>query len=340
MKIAVLTGGGDVPGLNAVIRAIVRTALLNGFEVLGIKDGWKGLIEGITMPLDYYSVENIIDKGGTILKSSRVNPYKVEQGVMSIKKNIHKLGIDVLIVIGGDDTLGAAYHLFQEGINVIGIPKTIDKDILGTDYTIGFDTATNTVCECIDKLRTTAESHSRAIIVEVMGRHSGWVALVGGMASGADYILIPERTFTITEIVESIERKKKMGQTSIIIVIAEGAKLGEDVYITQSDEKDQFGHELLGGIGKFLMREIKKKAHIDTRYVSLGHIQRGGSPSAYDRVYGTRLGVNAVDLIKEGKFGKMLAIKGINIGVIDLSEIVGKTHLVSEELYKLARVFF
>ena len=280
MRIGTLTGGGDCPGLNAVIRAIVKTAHLNNCEVVGFLHGWKGLIEGESIELNDKLVEHIIAKGGTILKSSRTNPLKVEGGLERIRENFQRFRIDVLIAIGGDDTLGAGYELSKMGQNIIGIPKTIDKDLSFTDYTIGFDTACNTVVECIDRLRTTAESHSRAIIVEVMGRHSGWVAINGGMAAGADYVLIPERSFTISEIVKAIERKKEKGQTSFIIVVAEGAKLGEDVFVTQSDEKDAFGHERLGGIGRFLETEIKKKGGIDTRYVSLGHIVRGGSQSA------------------------------------------------------------
>jgi len=340
MKIAVLTGGGDCPGLNAVIRAIVQTSILNDIEVIGILQGWKGIIKKDIIPLDYSCVKDIINRGGTILKSSRTNPLQDDNSLEKIKKHIEELGIDVLIAIGGDDTLGAAHELHKRGVSVIGVPKTIDKDLSFTDYTIGFDTAINIVTDSIDKLKTTAESHSRSIIVEVMGRHSGWVAISAGIAGGADYIIIPEKSFTINEIVEAIERKKEKGQTSFIIVVSEGAKLGDDLFVTQSDEKDQFGHERLGGIGRLLTREIAKRADMDTRYVCLGHLQRGGSPSAYDRILGTRLGVRAVDLAKSKIFGRMLAIKSGEIVDVELIKGVGKTNTVSDEWYSTAKVFF
>jgi phosphofructokinase-like protein len=340
MRLAVLTGGGDCPGLNSVIRAVVKTSILNGFEVLGVREGWKGMIDNVMEPLEETDIGQIIDKGGTMLKSSRTNPLKVDKGIEKIKDNIKKEKIDALIAIGGDDTLSAAYELLKKGVKIVGVPKTIDKDISFTDYTIGFDTATNVVMECIDRLRTTAESHSRCMVVEVMGRHSGWVAVTGGIAGGADYIVIPERKFTVQEIIDALNRKKEKGQTSFIVVVAEGATLGDDFFVTQSDEKDQFGHEQLGGIGKLLTEEIKEKADIDTRYVSIGHIERGGSPTAYDRVLGTRLGVKAVDLVKEGSFGQMLAIKSGDIVHVDLLEGIGKTNVVSDEWYSVARVFF
>lgn len=340
MRIGVLTGGGDCPGLNAAIRAIIRTASLNGIEVIGLREGWKGILEKLTMDFNPDEVDELIRIGGTILKSSRTNPLKVPNSIRIIRDNMASLGIDALVAIGGDDTLGAALELHNNGIPVVGIPKTIDKDICVTDFTIGFDSAANFVCESLDRLRTTARSHSRAIVVEVMGRHSGWVAVAGGIAGGADYILIPERSFTIGEIVNMINRKKRAGQDSFIIVVAEGAKLGGDINVTIDDQKDQFGHEHLGGIGKFVERELKKQAFIDTRYVSLGHTQRGGPPTAFDRILATRLAVRAIDLVRDKKFGRMVALKGPDIIDVDLVEGVGKTNAVNGDWYDTARVFF
>ena len=327
-KIGVLTGGGDCPGLNAAIRAVVRRANACGFEVIGIKRGWHGLIYGETEPLTNFSVSGILHVGGTILGTSRTNPFKKEEDLQRLMANNKKFGIDALIAIGGEDTLGVASKLSEKGIPIVGIPKTIDNDLSGTDFTFGFDTAISIVTEAIDRLHSTAESHDRIMVVEVMGRHTGWIATFGGIAGGADIILIPEVPFDIEE-------------NFSIIVVAEGAKPKDvDKYITASDQVDEFGHIKLGGVGNFLGTQIEKRTGYDTRVTVLGHIQRGGSPTASDRVLATRFGVAAVDLIKEGKFGKMVALQCNKIVDIDLSESVKKIKTVDPELYEIAKVFF
>lgn len=339
MRIAVLTGGGDCPGLNNAIRAVYRTAELNGFEVVGIKNGWQGMIEGLTVELNFGIVERIYKEGGTILHSSRTNPLKVENGIERIRETMERLGIDCIIPIGGDDTLGAAYELHKRGIKVICIPKTIDKDLNATDYSIGFDTSINTVAESIDKLRTTAESHHRVMVIEVMGRESGWIAVLGGIAGAADYILAPERPANFEDILHVIDRKRKRGKNSIIIVVAEGAILESDT-VQLSEEKDQFGHVRLGGVGKVLTQQLKAATGLEVRYAFLGHIQRGGAPSAYDRIVGSRLGVMAVDLVRDNVYGKMVAVTGYQFHVVDLYDAVKANRLVTEDWLDTARVFF
>jgi ATP-dependent phosphofructokinase / diphosphate-dependent phosphofructokinase len=341
MKIGILTGGGDCPGLNPVIRAVVRKSYNEGYETIGIKNGWKGMIENDTMKLDLNSISGILPKGGTILGTSRTNPYKKEGGVEKVKENFKKLGLDALIATGGEDTLGVASKLIKDGIPcIVGVPKTIDNDLSCTDYTFGFDTAVNIATECIDRLHTTAESHHRIMVVEVMGRHAGWIAIESGIAGGADIILIPEIPIDIEEVCALIKKRHGRGKTFSIVVVAEGAQFKEGTFVTQEKNLDDFGHVRLGGIGDRLGAEIEKKTGYETRVSVLGHIQRGGSPTAFDRMLGTRFGVKAVELIKAKKFGRMVALSGNKIIDVDIEEAVKELKLVDMELYELAKVFF
>ncbi len=341
MKIGILTGGGDCPGLNPVIRAATRKGIADGHRMIGFKNGWKGILEGDYIVLDRNVVSGILHKGGTMLRSSRTNPLKVENGIEKVKSVMANLSIEALIAIGGDDTLGAALGLYRGGINVIGVPKTIDRDLSGTDTTIGFDTTINIVMEAIDRLHSTAESHHRVMVLEVMGRHSGFIALLGGMAGGADMILIPEKPMTAESITESLKRRHHSGRDFSIVAVAEGFKLDEDEgFVTLNDEKDQFGNVRLGGIGQVIGDEIKKRTGFDTRVVNLGHIQRGGAPSAFDRIFGTRLGVKAIEMVNNGEFGKMISIKSDQMRAVDLTEGVGKRRIVEDDLYKVAKYFF
>lgn len=340
-KIGILTGGGDCPGLNPVIRAVVRKGLNEGYEVAGIKNGWKGLIENDIMPLNLGSVSGILPKGGTILGTSRTNPYKKEGDLQKLKDNYKKIGLDALIAVGGEDTLGVATKLIRDGIkNIIGVPKTIDNDLSATDYTFGFDTALNTATECIDKLHTTAESHHRIIVVEVMGRHAGWIAIESGIAGGADVILIPEIPIDIEEICGIIKKRHQRGKLFSIVVVAEGAKFKEGTLVTQEQRLDEFGHVRLGGIAETLGEEIEKRTGYETRVSVLGHIQRGGTPTAFDRVLGTRFGVKAVELVKNKKFGRMVALVGNKIIDVAIEEAVQALKTVDMELYEIAKVFF
>lgn len=340
MRIGLLTGGGDCPGLNAIIRAIVEKSLSYGYEVVGIKQGWKGLLEPNIIEMDSDTVIGIIKEGGTILKTSRTNPLKEKKGLKTVMENMKNLEIDALIAIGGDDTLGVAYALYKKGCKVVGVPKTVDNDICGTDFTTGFDTAINTVMESIEKLYTTAKSHNRTIVVEVMGRHAGWIATIGGMAAGADYILIPEERFSIHDICNHLKKRYSQGNEFSIIVVAEGAKPREESLSVISKQKDAFGHVRLGGIAENLSKVIEKMTGFETRHVVLGHVQRGGSPSAFDRVLGTRLGVYAVDMIKTKKFGRMASIQRNKIVSVSLKEAIGKPNKVDSELYNIAKLFF
>ncbi|MCF8261213.1 MAG: 6-phosphofructokinase [Melioribacteraceae bacterium] len=344
MKIGVLTGGGDCPGLNAVIRAVVRKAQSLDYDVIGIKQGWKGILEKNYEEMDLFSVSGILHRGGTILGSSRTNVFKIDNGVEIVKNNLKEMGVDALVAIGGEDTLGVANKLFKEGVNVVGVPKTIDNDLNATDYTFGFDTAVNIATEAIDRLHTTAESHNRVIVVEVMGRHAGWIAVHSGMAGGADSILIPEQKFKMSEVAADIKARHARGKSFSIIVVAEGAQLedeaGQDHMILSSKEKDSFGHVQLGGIGNIVAEGIEKLTGYETRATVLGHIQRGGSPTAYDRVLGTRFGVHAVELIRDGKFGRMSALKGNKIVDAELEEAVGTLKTVDLDLYEVAKTFF
>ena len=346
MRIGLLTGGGDCPGLNAMIRALVRRAIKdNGSEVIGILEGWLGMIEGKYYPLDRMKIAGILHRGGTILKTSRTNPLKIDNGIEKIIDNLNKAKIDVLVAVGGEDTLGIAKILADRRIKVVGVPKTIDNDLSGTDYTFGFDTAVNIAMEAIDRVHTTAESHNRVLVVEVMGRHSGWIAIESGIAGGADVILIPEKPFDVESVCAIIRKRHATVNDFSIVVVAEGAKFmveadADGTFILQDLEKDDFGHVRLGGIGNILAREIEKRTNIEARVVILGHIQRGGTPTAFDRVLATRFGVEVIELIKRGEFGKMVALQGNKIIGIPLEEALAKIKTVSDDYYKVAEVFF
>ena len=339
-RIAVLTGGGDCPGINPVIRAVVRKALKEGYQALGIKNGWQGLLEKNTRPLDLDSVSGILPKGGTILGTSRANPCKNEGDMKKARENFKALKIGALIAIGGEDTLGAAYKLYKEGLNIVGVPKTIDNDLSATDRTFGFDTAVNIATEAIDRLHTTAESHHRVMVVEVMGRHSGWIGLEAGIAGGADAILIPEFPVDIKEVCALIKKRHNRGKTFSIVVVAEGAKFKKGQEVLQEKKLDAFGHVRLGGIGQSIGNAIEKNTRFETRVTVLGHIQRGGTPTAYDRVLGTRYGVKAVELVIEGKFGQMASLQGDKVVSVPLEKAVGTLKTVPGELYDIARIFF
>jgi len=341
MRIGVLTGGGDCPGLNAVIRAIVRKGVdTHGHEFVGFKYGWAGVLNNDTMPLTRDSTRGILHRGGTILGSSRTNVYKVEDGLKKVKAAMEAQGLDALIPIGGEDTLGVAGKLHEDGIPVVGVPKTIDNDLNATDFTFGFQTAVQIATDAIDRLHTTAESHNRVLVCEVMGRHAGWLAVYSGMAGGADVILIPERPFDIDEVCDHLKRRHANGATFSIVVVAEGATPKDGGLLTQHQTKDSFGHVRLGGIGIILEREIEEKTGFESRTTILGHIQRGGTPLAFDRVLGSRFGVSAVDAISEGDYGKMVALRGTRIERVPLAEAIAEPKLVDAELYETAEVFF
>jgi len=340
MRIGVLTGGGDCPGLNGVIRGVVRKGVKEyGYEFVGFRDGWKGPLEGLTMPLNLETTRGILPKGGTILGSSRTNPFKIENGVERIKENLAKMGVDALVAIGGEDTLGVATKLDSLGVKVVGVPKTIDNDLNNTDYTFGFDTSVNIAMEAIDRLHTTAESHHRALVVEVMGRHAGWIALHAGIAGGATAILIPEVKFSVDKVAKWVESRFADGFAPII-VIAEGAIPQDGDMMVKDQTLDSFGHVKLSGIGEWLSQQIEAKTGKETRTVVLGHIQRGGSPTAFDRVLSTRFGVNAITAIHEGDFGKMVALHGTTIARVPLASATTELKLVRPELYAEAEVFF
>ena len=340
MRIGLLTGGGDCPGLNAVIRSVTRRAIETyKYDVLGIKGGWRGLVYGEVEPLSLYAVAGILHRGGTILATSRTNPRANREDWAKIKDHIKKYSIDALITVGGEDTLKVATELYKEGYQVVGVPKTIDNDIMGTDFTFGFNTAVSIVTEAIDRLHTTAESHHRVMVVEVMGRHSGWIAVHSGIAGGADGILIPEVPFDIDEVCHKL-KKRHQSKNFSIVVAAEGAVPKGGEQILQSDKTDAFGHVRLGGIGRVVADEIEKRIGIETRLTVLGHTQRGGSPTAYDRILATRFGVRAVDAVKKGDFGKMVALRSEKIITVKLEEAVLKNKLVDMELYEIAELFF
>jgi 6-phosphofructokinase 1 len=340
MRIGVLTGGGDCPGLNAVIRAVVRKGVgTYGHDFVGFKDGWRGPIEGNTRPLGVADVRGILPRGGTILGSSRTNPYKIDNGVGRIRENLTDLGVEALIAIGGEDTLGVAKRLTDDGIPVIGVPKTIDNDLGATDYTFGFDTAVTIAMEAIDRLHTTAESHHRALIVEVMGRHAGWIALHAGMAGGANVILTPEKPFDIEQVCSWVEQRFET-HYSPIIVVAEGALPAGGAESLHSGEKDAFGHVRLGGIGQWLAEEIETRTGKESRAVVLGHVQRGGTPTAYDRVLATRFGLQAIDAAHEKDWGKMVALRGTDIIRVPLEDATRELKTVPVERYAEAEVFF
>ena len=341
MRIGVLTGGGDCPGLNAVIRAIVRKGIdLHGHSIVGFRDGWRGPIEGDHAELTLESVRGILPRGGTILGSSRTNPFKRDDGVERIESNLERLSLDGLIAIGGEDTLGAASRLHEAGLPVMGVPKTIDNDIGGTDQTFGFDTALHVATEAIDRLHTTAESHNRILIVEVMGRHAGWIALHSGLAGGADAILIPERPFDIEEVCNLIRRRHARGRYFSIVVVAEGATPAEGTMEVVGGETDEFGHVRLGGIGQRLEGEIESRTGFETRATVLGHVQRGGTPTAFDRVLATRYGAAAIDAASDRQWGMMPALHSTRIELVALREAVAELRTVPDEEYERASAFF
>src|SRR5262245_42120471 len=339
-KIGILTGGGDCPGLNAVIRAVVRRSHQLGYDVLGIKNGWSGLIAGDVEPLTDYSVIGILPRGGTILGTSRTNPYKKTESLQQLKNNWQRFGLNYLVAVGGEDTLGVADRLVKEGYPVVGVPKTIDNDLAGTDYTFGFDTAVQIVTEAIDRLHTTAESHKRVMVVEVMGRHAGWIATHSGMAGGADCILVPERKFNVDEVCALIKKRIDRGKEFAIVVVAEGATPDEThQVITKPGHIDEFGHAQLGGIGEWLGGQIETRTGIETRVTVLGHVQRGGTPTAYDRVLATRFGLKAVELIRDKQFGNMASLRGTEIVAVPIEEALSQK-LLDPKVFDDASVFF
>ncbi|MFW9845096.1 MAG: ATP-dependent 6-phosphofructokinase [Candidatus Thorarchaeota archaeon] len=341
MKIGLLTGGGDCPGLNAVIRAIGKKGIVYyNDEFIGLRNGWAGL-----MSLDYLKLERkdfsgILHLGGTILGSSRTNPEKEQGGYDLAIKNFKELELDALIAIGGNDTLGVAVKLDELGIPIVGVPKTIDNDICATDLTFGFDTAVTVATEAIDRLHTTAESHRRCIVVEVMGRHAGWIATHAGIAGGADYVVIPEYQFDIDDIIDKIQQRLNRGKYFSIIVVAEGAELAGVDWASQSREFDAFGNVRLGGVGGLLAKEIEKRTGIESRAVVLGHVQRGGTPTAFDRMLGTKYGIAAIDMVHQGKFGMMTALEGTKVRPVPIIEGVVESKTVDIETYEIAKVFF
>ncbi|OFV96300.1 MAG: pyrophosphate--fructose-6-phosphate 1-phosphotransferase [Acidobacteria bacterium RIFCSPLOWO2_12_FULL_54_10] len=342
--VGILTGGGDCPGLNAVIRAVVRRGDALGYKIVGILEGWRGLLENKVEPLNLESVSGILYRGGTILRTSRTNPLKHPNGMATLQQNLQVHGIDALIAVGGDDTLSVTDGLFQRGVCVVGVPKTIDNDLSGTDYCFGFDTAVNIATEAIDRLHTTAEAHNRVMIVEVMGRDTGWIAVAAGLAGGADLTLIPERAVDFDQICDVVRKRSERGKYFSIIVVAEGVKLllesGQPGQVRQGHITDEFGHVQLGGVGTVLARELESRLGMETRVVVLGHVQRGGSPTAFDRILATRFGVAAIDMVHQNEFGKMVALQGNQIVGIPLKEAAKGPRPVSAELYATAAAFF
>jgi len=337
--VGILTGGGDAPGLNAVIRAVVKRSLPRGYRMIGIRHGWRGLLEKETVDLDAKAIAGILHRGGTILGTSRTNPYKSKDDASRAEANFKALGLHALVAVGGEDTLGVASKLSQAGFPVVGVPKTIDNDLSGTDTTFGFDTAVAIATEAIDRLHSTAESHDRVIVCEVMGRHAGWIALHSGMAGGADFILIPEREIDVDAVIAAIERRRQRGLRFSIIVAAEGAMLpsGE---IAKASETDAFGHVLLGDIGERLAKEIEKRTGYETRSVQLGHVQRGGTPTAFDRWLGSRYGLLAADMVHDQAFGMMAAYRGGVFEAVPLASAVAQLKTVPAELIDLASTLF
>jgi 6-phosphofructokinase 1 len=346
VKVGMLTGGGDCPGLNAVIRAVARRSMLRGYEVIGVVSGWRGLVDGVFEPLGPREISGLLPRGGTIIGTSRTNPYKVDGGVDAVLENFASEGLDALVAIGGEDTLGVAARLHAEhGFPVVGVPKTIDNDLSATDYTFGFDTAVFICTEAIDRLHTTAESHNRVMVVEVMGRHTGWIAVTSGIAGGADVILIPELPITVEDACAEIRRRHERGKDFSIVVVSEGYELtyasGETRLVAgEARASDQFGHVRLGGVGEALAREIEDRTGYETRVTVLGHVQRGGTPTPRDRVLATRYGLKAADLVLEGRFGRMAALHGDAIVDVSLEEATAELKRVPREWYDVARAFF
>ncbi len=342
MKVGLLTGGGDCPGLNAVIRAAVRTLHNSGAQALGLLEGWRGAIEGNFVELKPENTDGIIDRGGTILGSSRTNPYKKAADIDKLAETWNRIGLSALIAIGGDDTLGVASKLYHDrGLSTVGVPKTIDNDLSSTDVTFGFDTSINIVMEAVDRLRTTAESHRRVMVIETMGRHAGWICCYAGVATAADYILVPEVEVDINRMCNILKKRREGGKPYGIVLVSEGAKLPNDSeFVTQDAEVDDFGHVKLGGIGEVIADIIEKRTGFETRVVTLGHLQRGGPPSAYDRVLGTRLGIHAARLVIEKNFGRMVALRGTKIVSVPLAEAVGTMRVLDSDFLSEAEEFF
>ena len=342
MKVGLLTGGGDCPGLNAVIRAIVQRIVSEGGSCVGILEGWRGLIQGMTRPLDISETDGIVARGGTILGASRTNPFKfAERDIPLLQANFRDLGLDALVAIGGDDTLSVAYRLYNAyQMPIVGIPKTIDNDLAVTDFTFGFDTAINIVTEAVDRLRTTAESHRRIVVVETMGRHSGWIACFSGIATAADYILVPEVPIDLPHLIEVLKRRRAEGKTCGIVIVSEGARFPDRGIFTLDDEPDPFGHVRLGGIGNAVAHAIETQTGFETRCVVLGHLQRGGPPSAYDRVLATRLGLAASHLVLQRRFGRLVVLSCTQIIESPLDESVAATKTLDLTYYDEAAAFF
>ncbi|WKZ31948.1 MAG: 6-phosphofructokinase [Thermodesulfobacteriota bacterium] len=341
MNIGILTGGGDCPGLNAVIRSVVKRGLQLGHEFTGIREGWRGLVEARTMKLARESVSGLLPLGGTILGTSRTNPLKDPRDAEKLFRNLDELKIDALVCIGGDDTLSVASKLHEKGVKTVGVPKTIDNDLSGTDFTFGFDTAVSIVTWALDRLHSTTEAHQRVMVVEVMGRHAGWIAVYGGMAGGADVILIPEQPFDIDEVCGYVTKRREAGKYFSLIVAAEGAfPKGAGGMITKDKALDAFGHARLGGVGEFLANEIEKRLGVESRYVVLGHLQRGGTPTAYDRVLATRFGVKAIEMVHDGKYGRMVALQGNKVVDVSLKEATAELKTVDLEMLRTAQIFF
>lgn len=341
MKVGILTGGGDCPALNAVIRAVVRVIHNAGGECIGFLDGWKGPIEGRFVPLVALETDEIIAKGGTILGSSRTNPYKSEETVQKVVDTYRRLQLDALVAIGGDDTLGVANKLFRDHqLNMVGIPKTIDNDLGCTDFTFGFDTSINIVMEAVDRIRTTAESHRRVMVIETMGRNAGWIACFSGIATAADFTLVPEVPVDIDKMCEVLKQRRAAGKRYGLIIVSEGVKLPKEGLVARTAEIDEFGHERLGGVGDMVAEMIQRRTGIETRCTTLGHLQRGGPPSAYDRVLGTRLGIHAGRLVVNKQFGNMVALRGLKIVSVPLAEAVGSVRLLDLAFMEEAQEFF
>ena len=345
-KVGVLTGGGDCPGLNAVIRAVTRRSLARGYTTIGIREGWRGLVDGRFMELGPREISGILPRGGTILGTTRTNPYNTDGGVERVLENFRAQELDALVAIGGEDTLGVASRLFAEHeLPVVGVPKTIDNDLSATDYTFGFDTSVVIATEAIDRLHTTAESHNRVMVVEVMGRHTGWIAVMSGIAGGADVILIPEEPITVEDACDDLRRRHERGKDFSIVVVSEGYEItyasGEKRQVAQeAPATDQFGHVRLGGVGEQLAREIEERTGFESRVTVLGHVQRGGSPTPRDRVLATRYGLKAADLVEEGRFGTMAALQGDDIVAVPLADAVAKLKTVPPQWFEVAKAFF
>ncbi|WP_405903771.1 6-phosphofructokinase [Streptomyces sp. NBC_00656] len=341
MRVGVLTGGGDCPGLNAVIRAIVRKGVQEyDYDFIGFRDGWRGALEGETVPLSIPAVRGILPRGGTIIGSSRTNPLNAEQGVRRVRETLAKYEVDALVTIGGEDTLGVAATLSDtHGVPCVGVPKTIDNDLSATDYTFGFDTAVNIATEAIDRLHTTAESHMRVLVVEVMGRHAGWIALHSGLAGGANVILIPEQRFDIDQVCAWVTSRFRASYAPIVVV-AEGAAPARGEMVLKDGSHDSFGHVRLSGVGEWLAKEIESRTGKEARTTVLGHVQRGGTPSAFDRWLATRFGLHAIEAVRDGDFGKMVALRGTDIVRVPIAEATSRLKTVDPALYAEVGVFF